>query len=372
MTLTPPKELVDFKIPKNGNEPAKFQDSNTIKSRYNAYVKGKVIIEKNNERSSKKKRDWKGKKQSDEEQSEDEYRMTKRRDYLQGRVFDDELIESPIEWFISGYNAIESLLKYREECKVNAQSNYLDSDIESLHYNILNKIREGMIKELKEKYVVDIDFKELDKFQDAANNTKKALKAANEIKFNHENYQEMMGSALYNINESRGSRIRREGEGLKSDCGLKIAYKDFKYHLLHVEIKGSNCIKDSSAHHPNFLKLFNILKDEIDLLLMEDCLEEIRVFGILIGSYSATVYVMDLGYTHLYRLYEIGSFHIPCSITDLSRLDCAFDSLITLMELYNKSSGQCLEFMKKEMYTRHSPRRRSLSIKSFRSPQKKK
>lgn len=140
--------------------------------------------------------------------------------------------------------------------------------------------------------------------------------------------------------------MRREGEGLKSDYGLKTVYKDFEHHLLHVEIKGSNYIKDNNAHHPDFLKLCNILKDEIDLLLIEDCHEEIPVFGILIGGeikkkvsvkwilltwYGATIYVMDLVYTHLYRLYEIGPFHIPCSINDLSRLDRAFDSLVTLM-----------------------------------------
>lgn len=82
-----------------------------------------------------------------------------------------------------------------------------------------------MIEELREKYVVDIDFKELDQsqiehlryiyklniifhsfvysliylMQNAKNNVKKALKAVNDIRFDHENYQEMMSSALYNM-----------------------------------------------------------------------------------------------------------------------------------------------------------------------------
>lgn len=60
---------------------------NTIKNQYDAYAKGKATIVKNNERSSKTKRDQKGKKQSNEKQSEEEqseeedsedkYRMTK-------------------------------------------------------------------------------------------------------------------------------------------------------------------------------------------------------------------------------------------------------------------------------------------------------
>ncbi|KAI9274120.1 hypothetical protein EDC94DRAFT_593870 [Helicostylum pulchrum] len=55
---------------------------------------------------------------------------------------------------------------------------------------------------------------------------------------------------------------------------------DVDNHLLHVEIKGSNYVKDENAHHPDFLKLFNILKDQIYLLLMEDCSTEIPVFGV--------------------------------------------------------------------------------------------
>ncbi|KAG1056752.1 hypothetical protein G6F43_001372 [Rhizopus delemar] len=94
--------------------------------------------------------------------------------------------------------------------------------------------------------------------------------------------------------------------------------------------------EDNKAHHLGLLELCNILKDEIDLLLMEDCPEEIPVFGILIGGYGAAIYVIDLVYTHLYRSYEAGSFHIPSSITDLSRLDRALDSLVMLMnQLFN-------------------------------------
>lgn len=87
-----------------------------------------------------------------------------------------------------------------------------------------------------------------------------------------------------NRDESRGSRIRRDGEGPKSDYGLKVVYKDFEHHLLHIEIKGPNQVKEVSSHHPDFYKLANMMKDEIDLLLREDCPYNIPVFGVLIGG----------------------------------------------------------------------------------------
>ncbi|KAI8882265.1 hypothetical protein K501DRAFT_187199, partial [Backusella circina FSU 941] len=60
--------------------------------------------------------------------------------------------------------------------------------------------------------------------------------------------------------------------------------KDFVHRLLHVEVKGTNVIKNTNIHHLDFVKVCNLLKGEIDLLVMEDYLEEIPVFGVLIGS----------------------------------------------------------------------------------------
>lgn len=153
-----------------------------------------------------------------------------------------------------------------------------------------------------------------------------------------------------NRDESGASRIRREKEGLKSDYGLKVVYKDCEHHLLHVEVKGPNQVKEGSHRHPDFVKLCNLMKDEIDLLLREDCPFDIPIFGILIGGknksksvvtvfskmlmilgYAVRVFVMDLVYSQVYRMYEIASFHIPFDITDLSRLDRSFISLIKLM-----------------------------------------
>lgn len=248
-------------------------------------------------------------------------------------------------------------------------------------YGIRENIHNTMLSEMKERYSVEVNLSDLDSFQvenlrpnfnNAEENIKEAMKASNNLRFDNKGYKEDMCSSLYNVltefshptpkrlledeftrrfiqplfgpflkegkynvifgnrDESGASRIRTEKDGLKSDYGLKVVYKECEHHLLHVEVKGPNQVKEGSHHHPDFIKLCNLMKDEIDHLLREDCTFDIPIFGILIGGYSVRVFVMDLVYSQVYRLYEITSFHIPFDITDLSRLDRSFNSLIKL------------------------------------------
>lgn len=81
-----------------------------------------------------------------------------------------------------------------------------------------------------------------------------------------------------------GSKQRRERYGRKSDGGLKVLYKELEQQVLHYEIKNSNLVNEDWHYHPDFTKLLNIMKDEVDLLLKENCPEEIPMFGMLIGG----------------------------------------------------------------------------------------
>ncbi|ORE11383.1 hypothetical protein BCV72DRAFT_332227 [Rhizopus microsporus var. microsporus] len=171
--------------------------------------------------------------------------------------------------------------------------------------------------------------------------------------------------------EALGSKTRKGGLGRKSNGGYKVIYNDYEQQIIHVEVKGPKIVTEDHIYHPDFTKLCNLLKDEIDHLLWKDCPTEIPVFGMLISEHKASVYAMDLVYTHTYRLFEIGEFLIPHSNLDLSRLDQCFNVLITLKELVDKSSKQCLEFLMKAATPGTPPARRQLYVKSFRSPQKK-
>ncbi|KAG1043407.1 hypothetical protein G6F43_011657 [Rhizopus delemar] len=56
---------------------------------------------------------------------------------------------------------------------------------------------------------------------------------------------------------------------------------------------------EDKIHHPDFTKLANLMKDEVNLMLKNFFPEDTPVFGLLVGGLRATVFVMDLVYTKL-------------------------------------------------------------------------
>lgn len=58
-----------------------------------------------------------------------------------------------------------------------------------------------------------------------------------------------------------------------------------------MEIKNPSVVSEDQVHHPDFTKLENLMKDEVDLKLKRDFPEDIPVFRILVGgSNSITRY----------------------------------------------------------------------------------
>jgi hypothetical protein len=51
-----------------------------------------------------------------------------------------------------------------------------------------------------------------------------------------------------------------------------------------MEIKSPNVVSEDQAHHPEFTKLGNLMKDEVALMLKRDFPEDTPVFGILVGD----------------------------------------------------------------------------------------
>ncbi|KAL0078813.1 hypothetical protein J3Q64DRAFT_1622522, partial [Phycomyces blakesleeanus] len=89
---------------------------------------------------------------------------------------------------------------------------------------------------------------------------------------------------LSNADESNGSKERRGIHGRKSDGGLKIVYKEHEQQILHMEIKSPNVVSEDQAFHPDFTKLGNLRKDEVNLMLKREFPENTTVFGILVGG----------------------------------------------------------------------------------------
>lgn len=51
-----------------------------------------------------------------------------------------------------------------------------------------------------------------------------------------------------------------------------------------MEIKSLKVINEDRIYHPDFTKLANLMKDEVDLMLNKDFPEDTPVFGVLLGG----------------------------------------------------------------------------------------
>ncbi|ORE03223.1 hypothetical protein BCV72DRAFT_308436 [Rhizopus microsporus var. microsporus] len=101
-------------------------------------------------------------------------------------------------------------------------------------------------------------------------------------------------------------------------------------------------MSEECQKYSDVVKLCNLLKDGANRLLLQDCPEEISVYGILVGESQGYCIFNGLDvYAHVCRLYELGEFLIPYTLLDLCQLDHMFDTLISLQELLGKSSHRC-------------------------------
>ncbi|RCH78167.1 hypothetical protein CU098_001268, partial [Rhizopus stolonifer] len=222
----------------------------------------------------------------------------------------------------------KELLQFREICKEKGtKGEKLQSNIDELALNSIffisskhNKYTgieestyKSMIQELEEKYDVgeEVDLDELDEFQ--VKELRKMYKpplllSLNEScsplssRWNEDIFTKKFVTPLLspflrenkyvkqfgNDEESNGSKERRGTYGRKSDGGLKIVYKEHSQQVLHMEIKSPSIVSENQVHHPDFIKLGNLMKDEVDLMLKRDFPEDTPVFGILVGGNNLT------------------------------------------------------------------------------------
>ncbi|CAO3673809.1 unnamed protein product [Rhizopus stolonifer] len=292
----------------------------------------------------------------------------------------------------------EKLQNSIEELAIN--SIFFISLKNSKYTGISESINEAMVEELEKKYDVgeELDLEEIEKFEVeelrkiyklAKKNVAKAKRMANNLMFDEEGVKECMCQAIINFlnengsstsprckedlftkkfvtplfspflkeskylkqfgndEESEGSKERRGARGRISDGGIKVMYKEHEQQLLHLEIKSPYVVPEGQIHHPDFTKLGNLMKDEVDLMLKKDFPEDTPVFGILVGGHHARVFAMDLVYTKIYRLFEIGSFLLPQNPRDLNRLDDVFDTMAQLNVLKTTTLCQVFYFTKK-------------------------
>lgn len=67
-----------------------------------------------------------------------------------------------------------------------------------------------------------------------------------------------------------------------SNGGLKVVYKELDLQIFHIEVKGPSVVTEDNFYRPNVVKLANLLKDELDLLLDRNCPSKTPVYAIII------------------------------------------------------------------------------------------
>ncbi|KAI9263862.1 hypothetical protein EDC94DRAFT_583868 [Helicostylum pulchrum] len=268
-----------------------------------------------------------------------------------------------------GFNISKLLLKYRERCKEKVRDNKVLSDIKQFlndtfliskdnsRYEINLGVYTQMISELTDKYDACLLLDEIDEFQveylrntykSCSNNREGAFNSINLLSINRKGHKESILNSLRNLiksagyntekdnedmftkrfvtpfltpfmkefkyfrmfscdEESSGSRSRKKKKnGRRSNGGLEVVYKDNSHQIFHYEVRSPKIMTEDNIYHPDFLKLCNLMKDEIDHLLKKNCSQEIPIFGDLVGGHKITVYAMDLVYTNIYRLHIVG------------------------------------------------------------------
>ncbi|KAG2199325.1 hypothetical protein INT47_012959 [Mucor saturninus] len=125
----------------------------------------------------------------------------------------------------------------------------------------------------------------------------------------------------------------------------------------------------NGCQNPDFIKLCNILKDELDHMAN---IEGKVAFGLLVEGCNAELYCMDLSYYKTYRLVMISRFCFPSSIHDIHILVNSFRRLDHLQSSLRTVADNLLnEFLNQQDDFDTTPIRTSdNTLISFSSPKR--
>lgn len=158
---------------------------------------------------------------------------------------------------------------------------------------------------------------------------------------------------IYNrsTDESIGSKERRKSlKGRIPDLSVQVEFDNYSALPFVCEVKSPQFItglKKSENQHPDFIKLCNIMKDELDRMcfvtnkvvygLLVEGKTHILVYDLyakpssfLYKGYKCRLFAMDLKYYKLYRLYMISQFYLPRDKYDLGVIVSCFSRLENL------------------------------------------
>lgn len=172
-------------------------------------------------------------------------------------------------------------------------------------------------------------------------------------------------------NPSLGSKERRGSHGRVPDLSLIVKHNEYSAMPFICEVKPPSHMQGlnhKDVQKPDFIKLANMMKDEIDRM---DMIEEKKVYGLLVEGFRCQLFVMDLCYYKLYRFYMIDQFYLPRDLFDLHTLVSCFKRLDFLEETMIEETNRLLDNfahllpLERNVTLDHRPSRKRVS---FRSP----
>ncbi|CEP16558.1 hypothetical protein [Parasitella parasitica] len=139
---------------------------------------------------------------------------------------------------------------------------------------------------------------------------------------------------------SIGSKERRGSHGRVPDLSLLVKYDEHIAMPFLCEVKTPSHMQGlnpKDVQDPDFIKLANIMKDELDQM---DMIEEKEVYGLLVEGFKCQLFVLDHCFYKVYRFFMIDQFYLPRDLFDLHALVPCFrrlDSLeVRIKHLTNK------------------------------------
>ncbi|KAI9356876.1 hypothetical protein BD770DRAFT_473060 [Pilaira anomala] len=87
--------------------------------------------------------------------------------------------------------------------------------------------------------------------------------------------------------------------------------------------------QENNNPDPDFIKLMNMMNDELDFVKNLGSYDRI-VYFILIQGDLYRLFAMDSNYHKLYRLIILDQFHLPVDKYDTQRLDSCFHAMLRL------------------------------------------
>ncbi|CAJ0749640.1 12099_t:CDS:2, partial [Entrophospora sp. SA101] len=136
-----------------------------------------------------------------------------------------------------------------------------------------------------------------------------------------------------------------KGQGHKPDFLVAVDISgDIKYEILFGLFKPP--FKTSTLINVDLVDLAVMMKDSLDMAYLKYRFElDLTVFGIHGFGYNVRIYVMDLVYDGIYRMYLLGEFELPRSNLSLSLVEYCICEMKNLKDLVDENIKRVPPFL---------------------------